>query len=222
MTVCTQQPSPLHPCTYFFVVKLFPLQLHQIPAVRPFFFLSSMPPKPEGGRNAYAGVVQGAEQGTPVAAQRIWQEHVLKELRFQVVREDFKPNPSSVSLLPDKPSDRRREVALRQDAAAEQQRAELLRNLAQQDPQAHAQVIGQLERSSALPRAKYPTPQTSSHEIGWDLDLAAVHRAEAAEHSFPHTNGDVTAYADAYVNSHGYHPFSTHQFKYLAKGQTKK
>ena len=160
--------------------------------------------------------------GNPVAAQRIWQEHVQKELRFQQVRTEFMPNPGTVSLLPDKPSDRRREIALRQDAEAEQQKAQLLKDLALQDPRAHKEVVGRLERSAALPKAKYPFPQTTSQELGWDLDLGAVHAQEAVPFNRPHSNGDVTDYADRYVYSHGYHPFSTQQFKHLARSQQPK
>jgi len=127
------------------------------------------------------------------------------------------PNPHTVVLLPEKPCDRRRELALRQDAGAESERAQLLTSLAQTDPRAHAQVVGRLERSARSPRAKYPVPQTAAMEIGWDLDCNGVHAAEAKPHTFPHTNGDITAYADRYVYSHGYNPFSTQQFKYLAK-----
>jgi len=182
-----------------------------------------MPPKPDAGRNAYAGVVMGAAQGSPVAAQKIWQEHVAKELRFQVVRTEFRPNPAAVSLLPDKPTDRsRRELALRQDAEAERQRAQLLKDLAEQDPQAHKEVVGRLERSSALPKAKFPFPQTTAQELGWDLDLATVHAAEAVPFNRPHSNGDVTDYADRYVNSHGYHPFSSQQFKHMPRSSMPK
>jgi len=140
----------------------------------------------------------------------------------QVVRTEFMPNPHAVLLLPEKPCDRRRELALRQDAAAEAERSKQLDALAQTDPRAHAQVVGRLERSTRSPRAKYPMPQTAAMEIGWDLDFNAVHADESRPYSYPHTNGDISTYADRYVYSHGYNPFSTQQFKYLAKPGHKK
>lgn len=45
----------------------------------------------------------------------------------------------------------------------------------------------------------------------------ALHQHEMEPYARPHTNGDITDYADKYVSSHGYNCFSTSQFKYLAR-----
>jgi hypothetical protein len=155
--------------------------------------------------------------GTPVAAQRIWQEHVQKELKYQVVRAAYTRNPATVLLLPEKPCDLRRELVLRRDPRAEEDRKQLMETLRAKDPRAHADVVGRLERAETSPRGKYSYPVTTAHEIGWDLEFARRHAAEANEHTSPHTNADVTAFADKYVSNHGYNPFSRAQFKYLAK-----
>lgn len=84
------------------------------------------------------------------------------------------PNPNTVSLLPEKPTDLARELALRQDKQAETERGQLLRELAERDPRAHAEVTTRLDRHNKVPRAKYPFPQTTSQEIGWDQDGAQV------------------------------------------------
>lgn len=169
------------------------------------------------GRNAYAGVVMGSQSGTPVAAQRIWQEHVNKELRFQVVRTEYTRNPSTVLLLPEKPCDLRRELVLRRDSEATRLREETMERLKQTDTQAHKDVVGRLERADTSPRKKYAYPVTSSQEVGWDLEFARRHASESNEYRLPHTNADVTEFADRYVANHGSSPFSTACFKYMPK-----
>lgn len=131
-------------------------------------------PAAEGGRNAYAGVVMGSQSGTPVAAQRIWQEHVTKELKFQTIRADYTRNPATVDVLPEKPTDLRRELALRRDAAADEERKQMMETLKQKDPRAHADVVGRLQRAEQDPRDRYAYPQTTSQELGWDLAFAKV------------------------------------------------
>lgn len=178
-----------------------------------------------------------------------------------MVREEYTRNPATVLLLPEKPSDRRRELALRRDAEAETDRTQRLEELKQKDPRAHADVVGRLERADTSPRKKYAFPLTTSQEIGWsagadtrnsgremqrscdkharahvcplclsssslllsprlshrDLEFARRHAAESRDYVSPHTNSDVAAFADKYVANHGYNPFSTKQFKYLAR-----
>lgn len=161
--------------------------------------------------------------GTPVAAQRIWQEHVEKELKFQVVRTAYTRNPATVLLLPEKPCDKRRELALKKGPQAEAERDALMATLKEKDPRAHADVVGRLERADTSPRKKYPYPLTTAQEIGWDMEFAKRHAAESNQHALPHTNADVTLFADRYVENYGFSPFSSKQFKYLAKSaQAKK
>lgn len=175
-----------------------------------------MPPK-VGERNAYAGIIVGSQSATPVAAQQIWSEHVEKELRFQTVRSEYTRNPATVLLLPEKPSDPRRALALRRDAQAETDRAQLLDSLRLQDPQAHADVVGRLQRAEQPPREKYSAPLTTSQEIGWDQDFAARHAFESSQFVRPISNGDVTDFANSYVYQHGFNPFSSKQFKHMPR-----
>lgn len=176
------------------------------------------------GRNAYAGSVIGSGlSSTPVASQRIWQEHVQKELKYQLVRSEYTRNPATVLLLPEKPNDLRRELALRKDSRAESDRLQLLQDLKEKDPRAYEDVVGRLERADSEPRAKFKHPLTTSHAYGWDLEFAKRHQEESIPYTVPHTNADVTAFADKYLSNHGFNPFSTRQFKFHARpGSMKK
>jgi hypothetical protein len=148
-------------------------------------------------RELLVGLHDISPSGSPVAASRIWSEHVQKELRNQVVRpaSEFSPNPARTTLLPDKPNDRSRELALRQDEEAERVREQKMATLKVEDPQAHAQVMSRLEHASRLPRERNAYPATSNQEIGWDVQQSQQHMADHIAHSHPHKDADVTAYA---------------------------
>jgi len=175
-----------------------------------------MPPKQEVGRSAYAGVVAGTHS-SPVASQQIWSEHVEKELKYQTIRHEYTRNPQTVPMVTEKPTALSRTLALRTDRQAEEERTAQMRTLKTKDPHAYEYVVGAIERRETDPQKKYPFPQTTSQEIGWDQDYVMRHRAESSQFTVPHTNNDVTAFADRYVLTHAFNPFSNKQFKHNSK-----
>lgn len=167
------------------------------------------------GRNAHAGSVLGTHASTPVAAQQIWHEHVHKELKFLTIREEYTSNPKTIACLPDKPTDPKRTWQLNGGVAGD-----AANSMPEQTRKAYAEVSQRLSELDRSPRSKYNWAQTSNMEYGWDLDWAAKHRAEVRQHTT--ASSDVAKFADAYVNNHGYHPFSNKQFKYHAKPTNQK
>ena len=62
-----------------------------------------------------------------------------------------------------------------------------------------------LEAHSAVPRKKYPVPQTTAQEIGWDYDLLEQKQTWCyKKHSCKETS-----YAESYVTMAGKSPYAS-------------
>ena len=178
----------------------------------------------------------GSDSGTPVSAQRIWHEHVEKELKFQVVRTDYTWNPATVLLLPEKPTDLKREKELMRmtpngninpsHVASPSSQASSTSTSSTSTSAAASTLSPSLDvsRSDLIPPKKYAHPLTSAHEIGWDLEFAKRHAFESDPFRRPHTSDPdaPSSFADKYVLNHGSNPFSTAQFKYMPRNAINK
>jgi len=76
-------------------------------------------------------------------------------------------------------------------------------------------LVNRVLSGDKAPTLKYEYPITRNMEYGWFNNQLANTGIKAPSRYGPTNKSDITKYADAYVANHGFHPFSTKQYKYV-------
>merc|ERR1711924_127911 len=129
-----------------------------------------------------------------IGKNSVWREHLKKEREGRVLNTTFRLNPRTMIALTDKPTQVNPNLPPPKRKAPgevdETQRA----------------LTEALNDMAASPKSKYKEAQTSSQDYGWISDPLVP---RSSQFHYGNKNSEVTAYAEAYVESLGVSPFSS-------------
>jgi hypothetical protein len=124
------------------------------------------------------------EEMSPEAQNRTWREHVEKEKRSTVLREDYAPNYKKQAFLTDAPN-KCLGLPLGHPAYSPT-------TLTDDDKE----VLKKFAEAKQGPQERYHWAQTEAMEVGWSTRPLMEH---PKEFFFPNGTCDITQYADTYV-----------------------
>jgi hypothetical protein len=133
------------------------------------------------------------DEMSAVAANRVWIEHVEKEKRATVLREEYTPDYKKLSFLTEAPN---KCLGLPLGHPAYTSTRELTDN--------DKEAFQKFAEAKQGPQEKYHWAQTEAQEVGWSTRPLMEN---PKEFFFPNGTCDITDYANTYVKSNNVGPF---------------
>lgn len=147
-----------------------------------------------------------------VALQTIWCEHINKEGKHRIDKEDFSINPKNLkkSTLSAPVSSRQKRFLDKDNLLLEAINRRLKGSTAGSTFQNETKMPAHLEKTLRsvhdAPKDKYPYPVTEAQEAGW-LSEPLIKEAGNSRFHHPRTTCEITAFAADIIGASGIDPF---------------